>query len=111
MFDWLKNYSQSNYVPGRVAVNESACTGCKQCTIVCPAGALEMTAKRRSRMKAGADCISCGACEAVCSSGAIRMKAFYHVPAGAYETSGRRQKTGKDAFPRNFGATDGKAGR
>lgn len=106
MISWLKNYSQSNYVAGRVIVNERTCTGCKQCTIICPASALEMTPKRRSRMKPNADCISCGACTAVCSSDSIRIETFFNVPEGAYKTTGRRQKTGKNAFPRDFGGVD-----
>lgn len=102
MLDWLKSYSQSNYAPGQVRINERTCTGCKQCTIVCPASALAMTVQKRSRMQPNADCISCGACTAVCSTGSIRIAVFYHVPDGAYQTVDRRQKSGKSAFPRDF---------
>lgn len=108
LIDWLKNRSQSHYVPGHVFVNARACTGCRQCTIVCPASALEMTDKKKSHMKSGADCISCGACTAVCASDAIRIASFYHVPDGIYQTLGRRQKVGEGAFPRDFAVVEGR---
>lgn len=109
---WLNGYPQSNFVSGRVVVDEGLCSGCRSCTIICPASALEMGANRRSRMKKGADCVSCGACTAVCQSGAIRIVTFYHVPDGAYATSGRVQMAGPESFPRDFGGdTRGKRRR
>jgi len=48
-----------------------ACTGCKECLTVCPAGAIEMI-----RGKAEIDpntCTNCLLCDTVCSYGAVQQ--------------------------------------
>lgn len=99
---FFKKYSQSNYVSGKVKVNSRTCTGCQQCILICPASALELNSQKKSKMKNDADCISCGACVAVCHTNSIQIATFFHIPDGAYQTLGRMQKPGKQAFPREF---------
>jgi NAD-dependent dihydropyrimidine dehydrogenase PreA subunit len=48
------------------------CTGCMQCTQVCPHGVFEME-NRRARLADRGACMECGACATNCSSGAITL--------------------------------------
>lgn len=57
-----------------LAYDESKCSGCRQCTEVCPHGVFEMNAKRAVLMDRNA-CIECGACQNNCESGAITVTA------------------------------------
>ncbi len=102
MLKKIMSYSQADYSSGRVTIDEELCTGCQQCTIICPATALEMNETKHSQMIEGADCISCGACTAVCHTTAITIESFYRVPSGVYQTMGRVQPTNEQAFPRVF---------
>lgn len=49
------------------------CTGCRQCTMVCPHGVFEMADGRARVIDRGA-CIECGACMRNCRFGAISLK-------------------------------------
>ena len=49
------------------------CTGCRECTIVCPHGVFAMAEKRATIADLGA-CMECGACALNCASGAITLK-------------------------------------
>lgn len=99
----ISEYAQSDYISGKVKVDESTCTGCHQCVLICPASALEMSDRKTSSMIPGADCISCGDCTAVCHTGSIRIEKFYRIPTGFYKTAGRKQlSNGGCGFPRYF---------
>ena len=95
------NLSQSNFLTGRVVINQETCTGCKQCEIICPASCLEIVDKK-ARMMQDRDCISCGACISVCKDDCIRMSNFWKVPDGGFQTLAKQQTTGQDSFPRFF---------
>jgi ferredoxin len=49
------------------------CTGCQQCTWVCPHGVFVMQGNRASMVDRGA-CMECGACERNCAFDAIHVK-------------------------------------
>jgi ferredoxin len=58
--------------PPPSVVDEEICTGCTQCSIDCPYGAIEMTARQDSRptLVAHVDpdlCVSCGICAGSCA--------------------------------------------
>lgn len=59
---------------GRVEIDGDACTGCRLCVRVCPAGALHMVDGRRAEMTGEhAGCIACADCVAICEPGAVRL--------------------------------------
>jgi formate hydrogenlyase subunit 6/NADH:ubiquinone oxidoreductase subunit I len=66
----------TNYLP---AVDTSRCTGCGQCSDVCPVEAIAMTpdrssGKRRPQPVLDSDiCLGCGVCARACPSGAITL--------------------------------------
>ena len=49
------------------------CTGCGQCTLVCPHGVFVMDGNRAKIVDRGA-CMECGACALNCAYGAIDVK-------------------------------------
>lgn len=49
------------------------CTGCQQCTWVCPHGVFVMDGNRASMVDRGA-CMECGACERNCAFDAIHVQ-------------------------------------
>jgi ferredoxin len=49
------------------------CTGCGQCTMVCPHGVYELVDGRATLRDRGA-CMECGACANNCAFGAITLK-------------------------------------
>jgi len=102
MLKKILGYTQANYSTGQVITDPELCTGCRQCTLICPATALEMNDQKKSQMRSMADCISCGACTAVCHTTAITIKNFYHVPDGMFATSGRIQPVNNECYPRYF---------
>ncbi|MBN2509602.1 MAG: DUF362 domain-containing protein [Spirochaetales bacterium] len=61
-----KMEQHSNAIP---LFNEAKCTGCRQCVLVCPSGALTMKGKKASLDKE--KCIGCGQCVAACNYEAL----------------------------------------
>ena len=57
------------------------CTGCQQCTWVCPHGGFVMDGNRASMVDRGA-CMECGACERNCAFDAIHVKSGMGCAAG-----------------------------
>ena len=71
---------------GKVAVTDEKCIGCSKCSLVCPAGAVEMIEsprdvefkgkilkrKKKPRVKLY-KCIRCGLCERYCPTAAIQL--------------------------------------
>ncbi len=49
------------------------CTGCTQCTLVCPHGVFAMRGERAVIVDRGA-CMECGACARNCAAGAITLE-------------------------------------
>ncbi len=70
----------------RVEVDLDACHGCKLCTVICPAGVLELYGdkgeKKARVIKNHRGCISCNNCYAICDNQAIR--ASRHVELTGY---------------------------
>lgn len=62
------------YIPGVVSLelNANRCTGCGECTRVCPHGVFEI-AEGRVRIRDRDACMECGACSTNCSAGAISL--------------------------------------
>jgi NAD-dependent dihydropyrimidine dehydrogenase PreA subunit len=56
-------------------LDESRCTGCGDCVVVCPAYCLEM-AGPLPWLPRPEDCTSCGLCDAVCPADALEMAAL-----------------------------------
>jgi 2-oxoglutarate ferredoxin oxidoreductase subunit delta len=56
-------------------LDETACTGCEICCVLCPTDCLEM---RRAVpwMPRPAECIGCAVCALVCPADALRMRRF-----------------------------------
>ncbi len=57
-------------VPGLALHVGPACTGCGQCTDVCPVGAISL---QHGRASVASSCKGCGRCAALCPSGAISL--------------------------------------
>jgi Fe-S-cluster-containing hydrogenase component 2 len=53
-------------------VNETRCTGCEDCLVVCPTECLEMDGAL-PRLLRPRDCISCSLCVVICPEDALRM--------------------------------------
>lgn len=85
----------------RVEIDLEKCDGCKLCTVICPASALELfdeRGKKKARVKDSfRSCISCNNCQAVCESGAIRATRHYDF-IGYY----RQLYRGDFCMPRRF---------
>lgn len=58
-------------------VNKDKCTGCGDCTDVCPTEAIRI---ENGKANITLECVDCGACPRVCPEGAIRKLAM-PVPA------------------------------
>ena len=54
-------------------LDESRCTGCGDCVVICPAYCLEM-AGLLPWLPRPEDCTSCGLCVEVCPTDALEMK-------------------------------------
>jgi formate hydrogenlyase subunit 6/NADH:ubiquinone oxidoreductase subunit I len=76
----------------RVTVDLDKCGGCRLCTLVCPAGVLELyrlDGQKKVRVKDDArGCISCNNCHAICDSDAIAATQYFDF-AGYYRQLGR----------------------
>lgn len=57
-----------------LAYDETKCTGCGLCVMVCPHAVFELS-ERRARLVDRDRCIECGACALNCAPGAIRVRA------------------------------------
>jgi NAD-dependent dihydropyrimidine dehydrogenase PreA subunit len=53
-------------------LDETRCTGCGECVVVCPAECLEMAGPLPWLPRPG-DCVSCALCAAICPAEAIAM--------------------------------------
>ena len=69
--------SDLRYIDGvvTVALDRTACTGCRMCTIVCPHGVFEMSPDGRATLAGRDRCIECGACARNCPAAAISVDA------------------------------------
>jgi ferredoxin len=54
-----------------VNIDTLKCTGCGNCTYLCPVGALAIV---DTKCRVGDGCTSCGACVEVCSFEAIKLE-------------------------------------
>jgi 2-oxoglutarate ferredoxin oxidoreductase subunit delta len=54
------------------ALDETRCTGCGDCVIVCPVDCLEM-ADSMPILRRPEDCVSCAICAEVCPAEALRL--------------------------------------
>jgi NAD-dependent dihydropyrimidine dehydrogenase PreA subunit len=61
------------------------CTGCQQCTLVCPHGVFAMEGNRAVLVDRDA-CIECGACALNCDFGAIEVRAGVGCAAGIIQS-------------------------
>jgi len=57
------------------------CTGCTNCTLVCPHAVFRMEDKRAALVDRNA-CMECGACARNCEPGAIKVRAGVGCAAG-----------------------------
>lgn len=64
-----------------LSYDETRCTGCQQCTLVCPHGVFAMEGNRAALVDRDA-CIECGACARNCAFGAIEVRAGVGCAAG-----------------------------
>lgn len=55
-----------------IALNQEACTGCRDCANVCPHGVIEMRDKK-AFLIAEDRCIECGACQLNCHYDALTV--------------------------------------
>jgi NAD-dependent dihydropyrimidine dehydrogenase PreA subunit len=71
------------YLDDVVTLNydETKCTGCQMCTIVCPHAVFVMEG-HRARLADRDACMECGACERNCAFGAIGVDAGVGCAAG-----------------------------
>jgi ferredoxin len=67
--------SELRYLEGVVTLeyDESKCTGCQLCTMVCPHGVFVMDGNRAKLVDRGA-CMECGACQRNCAFDAIHVQ-------------------------------------
>jgi Pyruvate/2-oxoacid:ferredoxin oxidoreductase delta subunit len=64
-------------------IDESACTGCRDCLAVCHFGALEHSHASAATRINPRNCYGCGVCRAACPTGAIELLPRQNVPAAA----------------------------
>ncbi len=81
---------------GEVAIDLDKCTGCKMCTLICPANNLSMFGKkgeRRAEVKEGlVMCLACDNCHAICEDDAISIIKGYDF-VGRYKKLDRGAPT------------------
>jgi Pyruvate/2-oxoacid:ferredoxin oxidoreductase delta subunit len=65
------------------AVDESLCTGCRECMKACQFGAMGFSASAKKAMIDQRWCYGCGVCRAMCRRQAIRLEDRAGVPAAA----------------------------
>jgi NAD-dependent dihydropyrimidine dehydrogenase PreA subunit len=65
------------YLPGiaTLRLDRDACTGCRQCVLVCPHDVLTMADDGKVRVADLDACMECGACVTNCASDAISVHA------------------------------------
>ena len=61
-------------LPELPLLDETRCTGCGDCVLICPTGCLEM-AVALPWLARPLDCVSCSLCCLVCPTDAVRMVA------------------------------------
>jgi NAD-dependent dihydropyrimidine dehydrogenase PreA subunit len=64
-----------------LSFDPAKCTGCQQCTLVCPRAVFVMEGNRTVLVDRDA-CIECGACARNCAFGAIEVRAGVGCAAG-----------------------------
>jgi NAD-dependent dihydropyrimidine dehydrogenase PreA subunit len=70
--------------------DQAKCTGCQQCTLVCPHAVFAMDGNRAILVDRDA-CIECGACARNCDFGAIDVRAGVGCAAGIIQSWFRGQ--------------------
>lgn len=56
-----------------LSLDAEKCTGCRQCTFVCPHGVFAIGDDKRAYLADRGACMECGACALNCSTGAIAV--------------------------------------
>lgn len=56
-----------------ININQSKCTGCKNCICICPGNIIRLDAERKAYLKRPSDCWGCLACMKSCPVQAITM--------------------------------------
>ena len=76
------------YIEGvaRLTLDESLCTGCGMCTIVCPHAVFELR-DNKSRIADYGACMECGACSRNCESKALTVEAGVGCAAAIIQAS------------------------
>lgn len=79
--DYAPKKERTDFGFAKIEIDSKVCDGCVLCTVICPAGILEVVGRRpdrRSKVREVQDnCIGCACCEAICLTGAIRLIRSY----------------------------------
>jgi NAD-dependent dihydropyrimidine dehydrogenase PreA subunit len=87
----------------------SKCTGCQQCTFVCPHGVFQMEGNRAALVDRDA-CIECGACALNCAFDAIEVRAGVGCAAGIISSWFRSKGGEVSCGPERPGSSPGSGG-
>ena len=72
---------RTDFGHAKVAIDQELCDECTLCTVICPAGILEVVGKkqdRQTRVRQEQDnCMGCACCEGICLTGAIKVVRSY----------------------------------
>ena len=89
-----------------LAYDPEKCTGCQQCTLVCPHGVFRMDGSRAVMVDRDA-CIECGACALNCAFDAIHVRAGVGCAAGIIQSWFRGRSGVVSCGPEGPGETSG----
>jgi 2-oxoglutarate ferredoxin oxidoreductase subunit delta len=99
--DLAPTQERTEFGDGVVTIDEKVCKGCILCSVICPAGLLEMVGEkkeRKSHVREGQNnCMACACCEAICESGAIQVVSGYDY-GGIWKQSDRGELSGPRPF-------------
>jgi NAD-dependent dihydropyrimidine dehydrogenase PreA subunit len=59
-----------------VSINREICTGCKECTELCPSAILGVEDDKAAVVGDASECMGCLSCVAVCESGAVKVDEY-----------------------------------
>lgn len=92
---------RTEFGPGHFEIDAELCDGCILCSVICPAGILEIVGKgqdKKVRKREGQDnCMACACCEAICQLDAIEVVRSYDF-GGHWKQHDR----GELSLPRRF---------
>lgn len=99
--DFAPQAERTEFGAAKVLIDEDLCDGCILCSVICPAGLLEMVGDRKnqkSHIRDGQDnCMGCACCEAICENEAIQLVLSYDF-GGVF----KQQDRGELSLPRQF---------